>query len=91
MNQKKDSSIKPKEVNELKLKRNFAILIWLSCFIKDLKERSLKIKDLPTYFFSLFRVVFCRMKYIGINTKWATEWYWVVGGKNIEFKLEGSE
>ncbi|KKK45919.1 hypothetical protein LCGC14_0999740 [marine sediment metagenome] len=78
-------------MSELKLKRNFAILIWLSCVFKDLKERNLKIKDLPTYFCSLFRVVFCRMKYIGINTKWATDWYWVVGSKNLEFKFEGSE
>ena len=66
----------------MKLKRNFVILIWLSCFIKDLKERSLKIKDLLPYFCSLSRVVFCRMKYIGINTKWATDWYWIEGGEN---------
>ncbi len=71
-------------MSELKLKRNFSILIWLSCFIKDLKKKSLRIKDLFVYSCSLFRVVFCRMKYFGINTKWATDWYWVVGGKNLE-------
>ena len=74
-------------MSELKLKRNFAILIWLSCFIKDLKERRLKIKDLSTYFCSLFRVVFCRMKYIGINTKWATDWYYIKGGENYKFSI----
>lgn len=77
----------------MKLSRNFAILIWLSCFIKDFKERSLRIKDLPSYISSLIRVVFFRMKYIGINTKWCTEWYWVEGGTNykFDFEIKGSE
>ena len=70
----------------MRLKRNFAILIWLSCFIKDLKERSLKIKNLASYSTSLFRVVFCRYKYIGINTKWSTEWYLIENNENHNYQ-----
>lgn len=68
----------------MKLRRNFAILIWISGFIMDLKNKSLKIRDLPSYICSLFRVIFCRYKYIGINTEWATEWYTIKGGSNYD-------
>ncbi|MFW9973148.1 MAG: hypothetical protein ACFFDF_23395 [Candidatus Odinarchaeota archaeon] len=56
-------------MSKIKLKRNFAILIWASCFIKDLRENSLRLKDVPSYICSLFRVVFCRMKYIKLIDK----------------------
>ena len=68
----------------MKLSRNFSILTWLSCLYKDLKQKNLKLKDLFQYSTSLFRVIFMRYKYIGINTKWCTEWYWIKGGENYE-------
>lgn len=74
-------------MSEIKLNRNFAILIWISGFIMDLKDKSLRLRDLPSYLCSLFRVVFCRMKYPTINTKWATEWYKIKGGSNYNHVL----